>query len=146
MEAKQFLSDATGGGGDKASLIILAGHGGIKTLALGSADLGMNGEMENEEAYIDTGDFGDKSSDLDLVKYLSRDGDLLLYSCWNGWGEEKNPDNLANTIASTLPGGVTIYSSSAPMAIKSIDLGEDGELKIGLARNSLYTRKGLNSL
>jgi len=145
MEAEQFLSDATGGGGDKASLIILAGHGGIKTLALGSADLGMNGEMENEEDYIDTGDFSDKSPNLDLAKYISRDGDLLLYSCWNGWGEEKNPDNLANTIARSLPGGVTIYSSSAPMAIKSIGLDDDGELKISLSRNSLYTLKGLSS-
>lgn len=141
-EAERYLSEVAGGGKRKADIIVLSGHGTSTTMALSGADFGLGGIMDNEKIYIDTSDFKSGDLDINLPKYLSPDGDLVLCSCSNGEGRDKNPDNLANTIARTLPKGVTVHSSDRPANIASIDRGDDGRIKVELTKDSLYVTNG----
>ena len=141
-DAEGYLKLATNEGKNKADLIVLAGHGTSETLALGSKDLGKGGEMKDETLYIDTSDFKNGKSDINIAKYILSDSNILLYACSNGKDGKDNPNNLANTIARNLKSGVTIHSSRVPSSIMSINRGDNDELKVKWCQNSLYAPNG----
>lgn len=144
VQVERRLSEATDGGKRKADLIVLAGHGTSEALALGGSYLESGVMTDHETKYIDTSDFKNGWLDINLPKYLSSNGDLILDSCSNGEGGKENPKNLSNTIARIMPSGVQIQSSTVPMNIINI-FKINGKLKMEWTEDSLYTTKGGDS-
>jgi hypothetical protein len=123
----QYLDKATDGGKRKADLIVLGGHGTATTLEL---DDGFWPIWLDDSKYIDTGDFEGDDPDIHLARYISPDGDVILDSCSNGEGMEENPDNQANTVARTLPKGVTIHAFNQIASLSGINFNSNGKLMV----------------
>ena len=142
-EVLRDLAQATQNGGQKADLIVLAGHGTATAISLGAENLGPEDNyMKDETLFIDTGDFKKDPPDIPLSQYIKSVGDIILNSCSNGEGRETNPHNLANTIARLLPKGVTLHASDQPMNIHDISRDQNGKLIMTWDQDSLYTTNG----
>jgi hypothetical protein len=140
--AKKYLKLATTNGRYRAKTIFLGGHGTVKNLALGGCDRSRPSFCTpwDEGLYIDTSDFK-KQDEFQFARYLSPDGHIILESCSNGAGGAKNPLNLANTIARTLPPGMTVHSATKPGFIWSVTT-RGGKLVITYSNNANYTTAG----
>lgn len=147
VSAERRLGEATSGGDRKADVIVLAGHGISEALSLGGDGFDVSeGRLAEETKFIDAGDFRPDGVDVNLPKYLSPTGDLVLDSCSNGEGGEGNPKNLANTMARIMPKGVRIHASTLPMKIKDISMaGDSSMLQVKWTTHSLYTISGRTS-
>lgn len=138
-EITTILETATAAGKKKASVVVLAGHGTPDSLQLGARDIGEE-RTAHLKKFLDVTDF-QSGCKIDFRKYLAPDGDLLLYSCSNGSGGEKNPNNLANTMARHNP-GVIIHASTLPANIASLDADiENGRprLRVKWTEDSYYS-------
>ncbi len=135
VQAERALIEATGGGRKRANVIILGGHGTSRSLQLGRG--------RGEKYEIDTKDFRGNKPDINLPRYISQDGDLILESCSNGKGGRHNKTNLANTIAGYMPRGVTIHAATRPTSIDEITRNASGRLVVEYyGRHSTYTTTG----
>ncbi len=153
-KAKTYLDEATINGEAPVDLVWLGGHGSEKTLSLGGADISfvlvVNGEemadhelTKNEGAYIDTGDFSNGNPDIDFGKYTKKD--FVVDSCSTAEGGEENPQNLANTMARSLPPHIKLHGSTKPMNVKNIVIDDNGDLVVTWTRDSYYTVHGKKS-
>lgn len=146
-EMLDSLESATEYGHNPANLLILAGHGVHSNLALGSVDCALSNCADSsvtEKFYIDVGDF-EPVDQFNLSRFVKIYGDLVLYSCSNGFGGKYYNGNLANTIARTMPRGVKIHSSMVPMNIGEIDLDEHGHISFIWNTGMPYQTDGMKS-
>lgn len=121
-DVEKYLSMATDGGKDKASVVVLGGHGTSTTLALDAGP--------DESVYLDTSDFRPEESDINVGKYIIADGDVILKSCSNGEGGKGYLGNLANMIANVLPHGVRIHSVMEPATIYHMAFDNQGRIDV----------------
>lgn len=129
IQVREALEEATQGGERKAAVIIFGGHGTANNMRL-------DDQSNAETVKLDVGDFG-VSPDIPLADFIAPEGDVVLYSCSNGEGGEKNPHNMANTISAHLPAGVALHSSTAPANIRFV-AKENGRIKVYWTEESLY--------
>ena len=97
-EMLRAMEEATSG--QKASLVLLGGHGRPKQLALGASNL--SDEMSaDEKYYLDSGDLKQLRA-FDWAGSIASQAQIILLSCLTGAGRAKK-ENLANTMAKVIP-------------------------------------------
>jgi len=106
--------------------LVAAGHGTPTSLSLGSLVADPNIDPE-EERFLTPEDFLDGDFD-GLSDLIAQDGQVLLFSCNNGTGEESGW-NMANVWARALPGR-RIYSSQVATNIRELEVREDLSLNV----------------
>lgn len=126
-EVEEILERVTSATGRRIHTWVLGGHGNPTTLSLGGSDTSASGSEEHEGEFIQIRDFveGDFAN---LADYIEPEGQVLLWSCSTGAGEETSV-NLANTLASALPGR-RIHSTPVPNGIKGMEIHEDLSLEV----------------
>lgn len=115
--AKRGLELATRGGRYKADELIFMGHGEEDALALSEAVY--NKDALDEAKAIDVTDFL-YGNDLDLSRYIKTGGQVTSDSCSTGSGGLENPFNLANAMASTLHGDITVIAPEIPVNLMQV--------------------------
>lgn len=146
-DVTKYLKKSTDNGSHPADFIALAGHGTPDSLKLSSIVywsldgwiINDGGPVLSDSSFIDTGDFS--PDEINLAHYIKPDGDLLLYACSNGAGGKDNPSNLANTVAKTLPQGVTIHTLLGSGNISDVYI-EDGDLEVNWGHDNGYQTNG----
>jgi|GEM_PF-3909481 len=137
--AIRALKHATMKGKRKADVVVIEGHGSASTLSLGGEDLGAGGKMSDEFKYIDSSDVENGRDELRLKRFIKQGGDLVLNSCSNGEGFDRNRGNLANRLAEVLP-GIRIQSATEPMNVKEIYIDLYGRPIFQWTAGTLYVR------
>lgn len=129
--------------GIKFDDVIIAGHGTKDLIALGGVDRRVKDDgaiVDND--YLDFSDFDDPS--LDVSSIMKDDGQLILFSCSNGAGADKE-DNMANRYASTLRPGQRVVSSQVPTNIDYMDRDDEGRIQIYWVGAKPYIVRGKKS-
>ncbi len=118
----QILEQVRETSGQDIDVLIVAGHGTPFSLALGNAQVHPDDSPEGEGQYLTPEDFalGDFAG---LETILADEGEVILYSCSTGAGEE-HLFNLANAFATALPGR-RILSPQADTNIEAIFPGSE---------------------
>lgn len=111
------LDEATGNGSVKIDLLIFGGHGNSTSLDFGSGG--------DEKYFIDTSDFTGEDT-FQLSNYMSENGQIILDACSNGAGGKDDQENLANTVARTVPAGVSVQAAVIDTAVEGIAKAKDG--------------------
>ncbi len=142
QEVRSALNNATNNGKFQADMVVLVGHGRVQTLALSDDPRPAGIPMNDEQRYIDTGDFT-KNGDVDmpLDTYMKNGGSLVLYSCSNGEGGESAKDNLANTVARAFP-DIRILATETATNIFDIRRDSDGRLFVEWEDGETYIGNG----